>query len=550
MLCKKTLFQFMKLFQLSAILDHIYSFRILHSAFSILPSPFSIPHSSIAVDLGAGSGRVFLAGLKADELLLEEVRRFHYPPRRLGGHLRWDLSRILEEIKAGLRAASIRAEELGWRIQSIGVDSWGVDYGLIDAAGGIVEDPVCYRDERTTGVMEQVFTQLPREEIHARTGIQFLSFNTIYQLFAQEQTGFPAKAERLLLIPDLINFLLTGKAVTEYTNATTTQLVNAETGLWDQYLIERLNLPARLFTEIVPAGADLGPLKSELVQELNLSGVRVIAPATHDTGSAVAGTPLADECEGWEGCEGRAYISSGTWSLVGVELNQPLINSEVAHLNFTNEGGAFGTFRFLKNVMGLWILESCRREWKEQGLVVDYDVLLNELDDNHDLNKNMLLYPDDVRFFNPQNMIAAIVEQLAECGQTISAEPRALTKAILDSLALRYASVIRSIERLTGMIINGVQIVGGGSQNNYLNQMTANATGKPVLAGPVESTVIGNVMVQAVATGRFSTLSEARHYVAGHVSLRRFEPQASAGWSDLAGITQRYAEIEARFTNE
>ena len=510
--------------------------------FYIPHSAFCLSHSSIAVDLGAGSGRVFLAGLTADELLLEEVRRFHYPPRRLGGHLRWDLSRILEEIKAGLLAASIRAEELGWRIQSIGVDSWGVDYGLIDAAGRIVEDPVCYRDERTTGVMEQVFTQLPREEIHARTGIQFLSFNTIYQLFAQAQTGFPAKAERLLLIPDLINFLLTGKAVTEYTNATTTQLVNAETGSWDQYLIERLNLPAKLFTEIVPAGADLGPLKSELVQELNLSGVRVIAPATHDTGSAVAGAPLADECEGW------AYISSGTWSLVGVELKRPLINSEVARLNFTNEGGAFGTFRFLKNVMGLWILESCRREWKEQGLVVDYDVLLNELDDNHDLN--MLLYPDDMRFFNPQNMIAAIVEQLAECGQNISTEPRALTKAILDSLALRYASVIRSIERLTGMIINGVQIVGGGSQNNYLNQMTANATGKPVLAGPVESTVIGNVMVQAVATGRFSTLSEARHYVAGHVSLRRFEPQASAGWSDLAGITQRYAEIEARFTNE
>ncbi|MBK7598036.1 MAG: rhamnulokinase [Acidobacteria bacterium] len=534
---------------MSAILDHISPFRILHSAFSILHSSFPLLHSSIAVDLGAGSGRVFLAGLTADELLLEEVRRFHYPPRRLGGHLRWDLSHILEEIKAGLRAASIRAEELGWRIQSIGVDSWGVDYGLIDAAGRIVEDPVCYRDERTAGVMEQVFTQLPREEIHARTGIQFLSFNTIYQLFAQAQTGFPAKAERLLLIPDLINFLLTGKAVTEYTNATTTQLVNAETGPWDQYLIERLNLPAGLFTEIVPAGADLGPLKSELVQELNLSGVRVIAPATHDTGSAVAGAPLVDGCEGWRG-GGWAYISSGTWSLVGVELNRPLINSEVARLNFTNEGGAFGTFRFLKNVMGLWILESCRREWKEQGLVVDYDVLLNELDDNHDLNKSMLLYPDDVRFFNPQIMMAAIAEQLAECGQNISVEPRALTKAILDSLALRYASVIRSIERLTGMNINGIQIVGGGSQNNYLNQVTANATGKPVLAGPVESTVIGNVMVQAVATGRFSTLSEARHFVARHVSLRRFEPQASAGWSDLAGITQRYAEIEARFTND
>jgi len=335
------------------------------------------------------------------------------------------------------------------------------------------------------------------------------------------------------LIPDLINFLLTGKAVTEYTNATTTQLVNAATGLWDQHLIDELNLPVNLFTEIVAAGTNLGLLKMELAEELRLKNVQVITPATHDTGSAIVGAPLLDD---W------AYISSGTWSLVGVELDQPFINAEVARENFTNEGGAFGTIRFLKNVMGLWVLESCRREWQESGLVVDYDVLLREVAAREDFPA--LLYPDDARLFNPPSMNAAIAEQLAETGQPISDEPVWITKAILDSLALRYASILRRIERLTEKPINGIQIVGGGSQNSYLNQATANATGKPVLAGPVEATVIGNVLVQAVTSGCFETLADARQHVAANLNLRRFDPQPSAAWENAA---LRFAEIEARF---
>jgi rhamnulokinase len=335
----------------------------------------------------------------------------------------------------------------------------------------------------------------------------------------------------MLLIPDLINFLLTGKAVTEYTNATTTQLVNAADRAWDDRLIQQLRLPAHLFAEIVPAGAGLGLLRPELADELNLSGARVVAPATHDTGSAVAGAPLED---GW------AYISSGTWSLVGVELDQPLINAETARHNFTNEGGVFGTIRFLKNVMGLWVLESCRREWRERGLAVDYDALLSEVAARDDFPA--LIYPDDPRLFNPPSMTAAIAEQLVETGQPASDEPAAITKTILDSLALRYASIIRTVERLTGKTIKGVQIVGGGSQNNYLNQATANFTGKPVLAGPVEATVIGNAIVQAIAAGGFATLAEARRHVAENVSLRRFEPQPSSAWDDAA---RRYARIEA-----
>jgi rhamnulokinase len=334
------------------------------------------------------------------------------------------------------------------------------------------------------------------------------------------------------LIPDLINFLLTGRTVTEYTNATTTQMIDAESGAWDRPLIESLGLPARLLAEIVPAGADLGPLRPELAEEFNLKGARVVAPATHDTGSAVAGAPLED---GW------AYISSGTWSLVGVELNRALINHEVARHNFTNEGGAFGTIRFLKNVMGLWILESCRREWRERGLEVDYDVLLARASARR--GPTALIYPDDERLFNPPIMIEAIARQLAETGQAVEDDPAALTATILDSLALRYASIIRAIETLTGKPVNGAQIVGGGSQNQYLNQAAANASQKVVLAGPAEATAIGNALVQAVAAGRFATLAEARRHVAANISPRRFEARSSAEWEEKA---RRYAEIEAQ----
>ncbi len=465
----------------------------------------------IAIDLGAGSGRVFLAGLGEGELLLEEMRRFTYPPRREAGHLRWDLGTIFAEIKLGLAAAGRRARELGRPIHSLGADSWAVDYGLLDAAGNLLEDPVCYRDERTATAMEEVFAHVPREEIYRRTGIQFLSLNTIFQLHAHHREGFPAGTAKLLLIPDLIHYLLTGRAVTEYTNATTMQLVSAARRDWDRELIERLGLPGDLFTEIVPPGTEVGRLRAELAAELDLPPLRVVAPATHDTGSAVAGAPLR---AGW------AYISSGTWSLVGVELDAARIDEATAAHNFTNEGGAFGTIRFLKNVMGLWLLESCRREWQAEGIPVDYDALLGAVAAREDAPA--LFFPDDPRLFNPPDMRAAIAAQLRETGRPVPPDAVGMTKAILDSLATRYASVVRSIEELTGRPIPGLQIVGGGSQNDYLNQATANATGKPVLAGPVEATVLGNVLVQAIAAGRFADLAEARRHVAAQLGLREY----------------------------
>lgn len=477
----------------------------------------------IAIDLGAGSGRVFLAGFDAGAMLLEEVRRFQYPPAQSAGHLRWDAAKIFDDITEGLRSASKRAHELGRELRTVGVDSWGVDYGLITAMGELVELPVCYRDKRTEGVMDQIFERVAREEIFERTGIQFMPFNTLFQLLAH-QHELSASAQKLLLMPDLITFWLTGKCIAEYTNATTTQMVNARTGNWDYELLNRLSLPATLLPEIVAAGTSVGPIRSEL----GIDAMSVVAPATHDTGSAIAGTPLR---EGW------AYISSGTWSLVGVERNDVLINKEVARYNFTNEGGAFGTIRFLKNVMGLWILESCRKEWQ-----VDYEELVIEV--SRIDHFPALIFPDDPRFFNPPNMLEAIATQVAETDQEMPDGAAAIAKTILDSLAFRYASVLRTIETLTSRKIEGVQIIGGGSQNNYLNQATANATGLPVSAGPIEATVIGNALVQAVVDGRFASLAEGREYVGQNVQLKNFTPQNSGAWALAA---QHYAEIEARY---
>jgi rhamnulokinase len=487
----------------------------------------------IAIDLGAGSGRVFIAGMSHSELLLEEVHRFQYAPITSNGHLRWNGNRIFSDVKAGLRRASDWARRFGRPISSIGVDSWGVDYGLIDHEGKLCENPICYRDKRTQKTMDKVFEHVSRNEIFSRTGIQFLVFNTLFQLCAHMEEGIPENAARLLLIPDLIHFLLTGRATTEYTNATTTQMLDAQTGVWDDELLSSLNLPQYLLAEIVPAGTDLGPLQTFVAKDARLNGTRVIAPATHDTASAVVGAPLE---------AGFAYISSGTWSLVGVERERPIINSLVGRRNFTNEGGAFGTVRFLKNVMGLWILESCRNEWRENGIDADYDDLLGRASELEETPS--FIYPDDPRFFSPVGMLEALSQHLADSGQRVPTDSATLTKVILDSLAFRYASVVNDIQSLTGEKLRGVHIVGGGSRNDYLNQMTANVTGLPVIAGPTEATITGNVLVQAIASGRFKSLAEGRAHVAKNVRMKQFTPHRT---SACVEASRRYAAIEARW---
>lgn len=482
----------------------------------------------LAIDLGAGGGRAMVGGIRNSQLLLSEVHRFQYPARVAAGHLRWNFQALIDGVRSGIRCAASSAPSLGGRLESLGVDSWGVDYGLLDADWRLLEDPVAYRDVRTAGVMDDVFARLPREEIFKSTGIQFLPINTLYQLVAHMRDGWPARAARLLMIADLCHHALCGSVVTERTNASTTQLMNVTTGHWDSRLFERLGLPLSVMPEIVAAGASLGKLSAQTQAELGVGPLEVLAPATHDTASALAGTPLTP---GW------AYISSGTWSLVGVELAKPLVCDASARENFTNEGGAFGSVRFLKNVMGLWILDSCFREWKIAGVHGRRSLF----DQIAEVNGTVgLVFPDDQRFFNPPSMTGELRAFLSETGQAQLDDPALLTKVILDSLALRYTSVIRTMEKLTARPVSGIHVVGGGSMNDYLNQATADASGLPVVAGPVEATAAGNILVQAIARGELSSLSEARELLSGSVGLRRFEPRSSDAWREAA---KRYEEL-------
>ena len=487
----------------------------------------------LAFDLGAGSGRVVLGQLGAGGLVLEEVHRFHYPPARVGDRLRWPFSRILDGLKQGLTAGQQEAASRRGQVATIGVDSWGVDYGLLDAGGRLLEDPVCYRDHRTDGAMERVFREVPRAEIFHRTGIQFLQFNTLFQLHVHLLQGLPPGARRLLMIPDLCHHALCGVASGEYTNASTTQLLDVRSRRWADDLFSRLALPRELMPDLVPPGSVLGETRASLQKELGLEAAHVVAPATHDTASAVAGTPLEP---GW------AYVSSGTWSLVGVERTSPLVDEEAARANFTNEGGAFGTVRFLKNVMGLWILESCRHEWAEKGLSADLEGLLAAAAAIE--RPPGLVYPDHPRFFNPASMTAEVQGALAETGQRVPDDPARLARVVLDSLAFRYASVLTTIEALTGGPVRGLHIVGGGCQNDYLNQATADAARRPVRAGPAEATATGNVLLQAVASGRLESLAEGRRLVAQAARPRCYEPREGPGWREAA---ERYREIEGRY---
>jgi rhamnulokinase len=377
--------------------------------------------------------------------------------------------------------------------------------------------------------MEDVCGRLTRDDIYTRTGIQCLGFNTVYQLVAHARSGLPAGA-RLLLMADLCHHMLCGAVVSERTNASTTQLLHVEDGRWDDTLLERLGLPRDLLPEVVTAGTELGTLLPRHQEDLGVGAIRVVAPATHDTASAVAGTPLEP---GW------AYVSSGTWSLVGVEREAPLLGASAARANVTNEAGAFGTVRVLKNVMGLWILEACRREWQAAGDQRDHAALL----ESRGVTPGAagVVFPDDACFFNPPSMSAALRARLAATHQEVPGDPVLLSQVILDSLALRYASVLATIEELAGQEIRGIHVVGGGALNQYLNQATADASGRPVLAGPVEATAVGNILVQAIACGAVSSLSEGRRLVRRSLEPRVFTPQRSALWAEAA---RRFRDVE------
>ena len=484
-----------------------------------------------AVDLGAESGRVILGRFDGKKLTLEEVHRFANRSVTIHGHRFWNLPGLWDETLAGLR----KARRLAGSLESIGVDTWGVDYGLVDRSGFLLGLPFQYRDQRTATIMEQICALIPRETIYARTGIQFLPFNTLFQLLAHEylQPGSLAQAHRLLMIPDLFHNWLSGSLVGERTNASTTQCWDAVTGTWAVDLLAQLGLPTTMLPPVVEPGTRLGPVLSAWQDDLG--SAMVIAPATHDTGAAIAAVPVSSADE-W------GYISSGTWSLVGVELPHPLINAEALAANYTNEGGVFGTTRFLKNVMGLWLLQECQRQWARDGHVMDYETLLTDVAGVPAFTS--LVDPDDPRFLAPEHMPVAINTFLQEQGQQPLQAPAAFARCILESLVLRYCEVFRQIGTLTGREIKEVHILGGGARNTWLNQWLADALGMPVIAGPYEATAAGNVLMQLVGLGEIQTLAEVRT-IARSTVTHRFEPQAAQyeAWQEAAGYFRRLSRI-------
>lgn len=492
-----------------------------------MPSQDS-PKPYLAFDLGAESGRAILAHLHSGILTTQEVHRFKNEPVEYGGSLHWDVPRLWWEMRKAL--SQLENVELA----SIGVDAWGVDYALLGERGELLQNPYHYRDSRTAGMMQEVFRRVPKEEIYRDTGIQFMPINTLYQLYAakQQTPTILQCAQKLLTIPDLFHHWLTGKAVCEFTNATTTQLVNPITRTWAKNLIEQLDLPSHLLAEIVEPGTMIGFLDPKIAKNTSLANTPVIAPAAHDTGSAVAATSARED---------TAFVSSGTWSLVGVEVDRPILSPEAMRLNFTNEGGVQGTTRLLKNVMGLWMLQQCRQAWTAQGQCYEQSELLEMA--AQETPFACLVNPDHESFLHPPNMLSAIDAFCARTQQRAPQSPGAYVRAILESLALKYRLVVRNLEQLTGTRLERIRVIGGGSMNRLLNQFTADATGKQVLAGPSEATALGNVAVQILATGRAASLKEVRVIVDRSYPPEVFTPINAQVWDQCAARFEHYCEV-------
>jgi rhamnulokinase len=479
----------------------------------------------LAFDLGAESGRAVLAHIDSGILTTEEVHRFLNEPVEYGGSLHWDVARLWLEMRRAL--AQLGEVELA----GIGVDAWGVDYALLGESGKLLEDPYHYRDQRTDGVMEEVFRLVPREEIYQTTGIQFLPINTLYQLFAARRhtPNILQAARHLLTIPDLFNYWLSGTAACEFTNATTTQLVDPMKRQWAAGLMEHLNLPVELPATLVEPGSILGKLLPDIAGQTSLAGTSIIAPACHDTGSAVAAISARD---------GTAFLSSGTWSLLGTELDSPVITPDSLRMNFTNEGGVERTTRLLKNVMGLWMLRCCRQSWSARGHVYDYRELMELA--AREAPFRYLVDPDDEYFLHPPDMPGAIDRFCARTHQPSPQGPGAYVRAIFESLAFKYRLVLRKLEQVSGKHIDQIRIIGGGSKNRLLNQLTADATGRRALAGPAEATALGNVAIQILATGGASSLQEVRAIVDRSFPTEVFDPLETDKWDLHAGRFEQY----------
>ena len=494
-------------------------------------------HSYIACDLGAESGRVILGTLADGLLTLEEIHRFPTGPIHVDESMHWDIAHIFEELKTGLTRVAVHLTASGGeRAESLSVDSWGVDYVLVDAALKPLAPPFHYRDSRTDAAFLSAAETVPAETIFAETGIQFMPINTLYQLIAhQRQTPEQLdQAAGLLLIADYFHALFCGVRAAERSLASTTQLYNPVTEQWSETLRSRFGLPETLLPPLVDSGTALGPLRPEIAAETHLSAdVQVIATCSHDTGAAVAAVP--EEGDDW------AYLSSGTWSLLGVELPEPLINAEVQAANFTNEIGYGNTVRFLKNIAGLWIVQECRRAWLAKGRDYTYEELTRMASAAPPLVS--LLQPGDARFLAPGGMPGKVREFCRQTGQPIPETPGQIVRCALESLALSYRATLEQIEALTGRSIQRLHIVGGGSRSHLLNQFAANATGREVLTGPIEATAIGNLLLQSLTLGHIGTLADLRRTVRDSFPIQSYAPADTDAWADA------YARFRQMETN-
>ncbi len=468
----------------------------------------------LAFDFGAESGRAILGTLADGKLTLEEKHRFANPMGQIRGQLQWDLLGQWEQVKQGLRNTR------GTKLDGIGVDTWGVDFGLLDSTGDVIGNPTMYRDSCTDGMIDDVNAIVGAKQVFETTGIQVMFFNTLYQMRAlvKKSPHKLAAATKLLFMPDLFNYLLTGVAKGEFSIVSTSQMYDPRKRAWATEMLEKIGIPTRILPDIIPTGTVLGPLLDSVAKECEVSPATVIATAGHDTASAVASVPAS----GGSWC----YISSGTWSLMGVELAEPIINDKSVAYNYTNEGGIGGSIRFLKNIMGMWLIQECRRHFQKEGHEHSYAELAQMAKDSKPFD--ILVDPDFAPFATPGDMPGKIDQYCEKTGQAKPATRGAYIRACVDSLALKYRHTLEGLEAILGKSIDTIHIVGGGTQNELLNQLTADICKKSVVAGPIEATAIGNILVQAIATGAIKDIAEARQVVRASFPVKRYDPSDSA----------------------
>lgn len=482
----------------------------------------------LAVDLGASSGRHVVGRFDGRKLTLEEVYRFENGPVEVLGSLYWDLLGLWSHVKNGLRAAG----GAGGPIASVGVDTWGVDFGLLASDGSLLGNPNHYRDARTNGMMEKAFAMVSREEIFRHSGLQFMQFNSLYQLLAMKLARSPLleAAKSWLMMPDLFHWLMTGQKSNEFTDATTSQFYNPLQGNWAFDLLQKFGIPTEMFGPISPPGTDLGPLRKAIADEAGLGGTRVVLPGTHDTASAVMAVPAASrpgQRPDW------CYISLGTWALLGIESPSPVVTDQVLAMNFTNEGGVGNTYRVLKNICGLWLVQECRRVWNKAGRNWGWEDL-NRLSA---ASKPLVSFidPDAQDFLAPDDMPEAIRGFCAKTGQPVPADDGAVVRCAIESLAMKVRYVLSMCEELAGGRIETIHIVGGGTKNRQLCQAAADACARRVVAGPVEATATGNLMMQAVAAGDVGSIAEAREVIRNSFAVDEYLPHETAAWDEAFG---------------